>query len=88
MNPGKGSRFKVSLPMDKSAFKEDEIVYGEWKESEPSFVNKSMIEKEENTIVQKKMSLQLPLLLIVEDNVDLRNFIRNCSPTLSGDRSC
>ena len=30
--PGKGSRFRVSLPIDKTAFKDHELVYGEWKE--------------------------------------------------------
>lgn len=71
--PGKGSRFKVSLPIDKAAFVETELVYGEWK-GEPSFINKSMEEKEEAPVI--KESLQLPLLLIVEDNKDLRTFIK------------
>ncbi|HEX8332728.1 MAG TPA: ATP-binding protein [Segetibacter sp.] len=73
--PAKGTRFKVSLPIDKSSFKESEIVYGEWKESQPSPVNKSLAEQEEDEFVQKTASLQLPLLLVVEDNTDLRNFI-------------
>ena len=72
--PGKGSRFKVSLPIDKHSFKENEIVYGEWRDGPESVVNKSIGEKED-TFVQKTISLQLPLLLIVEDNNDLRNFI-------------
>ncbi|HKB43717.1 MAG TPA: sensor histidine kinase, partial [Chitinophagaceae bacterium] len=31
--PGKGTRFKVSLPVGKNAFDENEIVYGEWRDN-------------------------------------------------------
>ena len=72
--PGKGCRFKVTLPIDKSLFKEEELVYGEWKDEEKLFVNKSI--SEEDAFNKKINSLQLPLLLIVEDNKDLRNFIK------------
>jgi DNA-binding response OmpR family regulator/nitrogen-specific signal transduction histidine kinase len=73
--PGKGSRFRVSLPIDKATFKENEIVYGEWKEGHSSLVNRSLNESEEDHFDQKTALLQLPLLLIVEDNADLRSFI-------------
>jgi signal transduction histidine kinase/DNA-binding response OmpR family regulator len=72
--PGKGSRFKVSLPIEKDAFKEAELVYGEWK-GEQSFINTSVNEKEAVTI-REEMKSHLPLLLITEDNNDLRNFIK------------
>ncbi len=72
--PGKGSRFKVSLPMDKDAFKEAELVYGEWK-GEEVFINKSMDGKERAAVIKESINSQLPLLLVVEDNNDLRNFI-------------
>ncbi len=73
--PGKGSRFRVSLPIDKSLFKEDELVYGEWK-AEETFVNRSVDEAEQTDIAKEIMKSSLPLLLIVEDNKDLRNFIK------------
>ena len=72
--PGKGCRFKVSLPVDKSLFRENELVYGEW-QAEESFINKSVKEKDAFVIKESTQS-QLPLLLIVEDNKDLRNFIK------------
>jgi signal transduction histidine kinase/DNA-binding response OmpR family regulator len=72
--PGKGSRFKVSLPVEKASFKENELVYGEWK-SEEAFINRS-IEETEETINKEITQSTLPLLLVVEDNADLRNFIK------------
>jgi signal transduction histidine kinase/DNA-binding response OmpR family regulator len=71
--PGKGSRFRVSLPIDKTGFKENELVYGEWK-SEENFISRTVDEKEE-TINKQSLGSLLPLLLVVEDNNDLRQFI-------------
>lgn len=73
--PTKGTRFKVSLPMDKSAFKETEIVYGEWRHDKEPIINSTSLNEEDNGFIQKTTSLQLPLLLVVEDNTDVRNFI-------------
>lgn len=71
--PGKGCRFKVSLPMDKSLFKENELVYGEWQNTE-TFVNRSI--EEEASVIKEPIQSHLPLLLVVEDNRDLRTFIK------------
>lgn len=73
--PGKGSRFKVSLPVGKNAFKEDEIVYGEWRNNGIQ-INKTHREDGETELaLQALKNSQLPLVLIVEDNNDLRHFI-------------
>ncbi len=71
--PGKGSRFRVSLPMDKNDFKENELVYGEY-QSEAVFVNREM-DAEQSQNENGKLNSLLPLALIVEDNADLRAFI-------------
>ena len=71
--PGKGSRFRVSLPIDKGSFKEPELVYGEWK-SEENFISRTVDENEE-VAADKSLNSLLPLLLVVEDNNDLRRFI-------------
>ena len=73
--PGKGCRFKVSLPIDKSLFKENELVYGEW-QNEQVFVNRSIEENENVYTTKEPIQAHLPLLLIVEDSKDLRNFIK------------
>ncbi|MEP7377465.1 MAG: ATP-binding protein [Chitinophagaceae bacterium] len=70
----KGSRFRVSLPIDKNAFKENELIYGEYKTG-TVFINQSTDTGYEVN-EDGKLNSHLPLLLIVEDNKDLRTFIR------------
>jgi signal transduction histidine kinase/DNA-binding response OmpR family regulator len=73
--PGKGTRFKVSLPVGKNAFDEKEIVYGEWRDN--GIQTNKLFEEESksaNDLHSIKQS-QLPLVLIVEDNNDMRHFI-------------
>jgi signal transduction histidine kinase/DNA-binding response OmpR family regulator len=73
--PGKGTRFKVSLPVGKNSFNENEIVYGEWRDNVIQ-INKVYEERLENIPVLRSVNgSQLPLILIVEDNIDLRHFI-------------
>jgi signal transduction histidine kinase/DNA-binding response OmpR family regulator len=73
--PGKGTRFKVSLPVGKNAFNENEMVYGEWKDNEIQ-INKNFEQRLESVPVLKSATVShLPLVLIVEDNDDLRQFI-------------
>ena len=73
--PGKGTRFKVSLPAGKNAFNENEIVYGEWKDNAINS-NRAIEEDSDNVdFLNPAGSDQLPLVLIVEDNNDLRRFI-------------
>ena len=73
--PDKGTRFKVSLPSGKSAFKEVEIVYGEWRDNEIQINQENNERLESFPVLQIVKKSNLPLVLIVEDNDDLRHFI-------------
>ncbi|HMK17349.1 MAG TPA: ATP-binding protein [Chitinophagaceae bacterium] len=73
--PGKGTRFKVSLPVGKNAFKENEIVYGEWRDNGIHINNNHDEYGEKDLELPSVPNSQLPLVLIVEDNYDLRHFI-------------
>ena len=73
-DPGKGTQFRISLPITKESFHDDELVYGEWngEKNESIFPSGELNE----TVIAHDISPDLPVLLIVEDNVDLRQFIR------------
>lgn len=57
--------------VNRSAFKEDELVYGEWT---PGKQEIRQVEEEE-AFIQPSADNIAPLLLVVEDNNDLRRFI-------------
>jgi signal transduction histidine kinase/DNA-binding response OmpR family regulator len=74
--PGKGSRFKISLPVERNAFKEEELTnYNE-------AATATVLSAADETIIfspnDKEKNSGLPLLLIVEDNTELRQFIKEC----------
>ena len=71
--PGKGSRFRITVPVGRSLFQEDEFVYGEFKPN-TNFTNRHF-DEQESAPVTKTGSGNLPLLLLVEDNADLRQYI-------------
>ncbi len=78
--PGKGSRFKISLPIERNAFKEEELVTRDVETTTattPSYIE----EKAFVSINNKVTRTDLPLLLIVEDNAELRQFIKECLQT-------
>jgi signal transduction histidine kinase/DNA-binding response OmpR family regulator len=76
--PGKGSRFKISLPIDRESFRPEEIVPdGLAGENRVSQIDNGT-DAEENLKPAATPDLNLPLALVVEDNDDLRQFIGEC----------
>ncbi|MEN2398736.1 two-component regulator propeller domain-containing protein [Flavobacterium sp. MC2016-06] len=74
---GIGTTFKLLFPVGKDFFNEDEILFGEFKkEKKLSF--KPIVEKVENQSEdQKEKQDRFYTILIVEDNVELRNYLKN-----------
>ncbi|MEO7310880.1 MAG: ATP-binding protein [Chitinophagaceae bacterium] len=74
--PARGTSFQVSLPVGKNDFKEEELVYGQVHIAEPV----KPVRENEATVPGEISDVEnaagLPLLLVVEDNDDLRNFIK------------
>ncbi len=74
---GKGSTFSVKLPISKEQFKEEEIVTitSDEELSKPQKIQEEseLTEMEESQNQEK--TKELPVILIVEDNIDLRNYI-------------
>ncbi len=78
--PGKGSCFTIYLPLGKDHLKADEIASGFTTSKEKEFPEELMEaqdENEANVIVENESGEAKPLLLVVEDNDDLRSYIRS-----------
>lgn len=68
----KGTEFKISLPIDKTTWKDKTIIIEPYqiKSDHELVIDKA---QEPNFVEENK---EMPLLLIVEDNIDLREFIK------------
>jgi signal transduction histidine kinase/ligand-binding sensor domain-containing protein/DNA-binding response OmpR family regulator len=79
---GKGSVFTVRLPYSKDAFSKDEIAQNE-KSFPSNLITRAAsvqeeilpLQKAEKNIITKEDNKDKPLILIVEDNYDLRTFL-------------
>lgn len=74
---GRGTSFKVILPLGKSHFHEDEVIYVETTDNKPQ-VEKIVIPAKNDIPQQaeKDKELKSHRLLIVEDNIELRNYLK------------
>jgi len=79
--PGEGSTFKVKLPVSRDQFEDVEIISVSWKDTEQGISEDADVleSKETDILVQSDQIYQKkkdgPVILIVEDNPDLREYI-------------
>ncbi|MGB8191949.1 MAG: ATP-binding protein, partial [Chitinophagaceae bacterium] len=72
--PGKGSRFRISLPVDFESFSKEELLYTHAETENELFVPDDQQEVAAGATIVADNGL--PILLIVEDNTDLRNHMK------------
>jgi DNA-binding response OmpR family regulator len=73
--PGKGSVFTVKIPLGKDHLSASEYVIRDKLQSElysPPAITRAELQMENHTIAKQAY---LPIILVIEDNADLRNFI-------------
>jgi signal transduction histidine kinase/DNA-binding response OmpR family regulator len=70
----KSIAFRVRLPFLKSQFKPNDIVEAVFK---PSDIETNRISTETDILVEQSIDEDLPILLIVDDNADIRTFIKS-----------
>lgn len=76
---GKGARFIVTIPLGKDHLSEEEIIHQtvSLPVYEPNIIYPPQEEKEEEFGVSSKNEKGLPEILLLEDNHDLRNFLKS-----------
>ena len=72
---GKGTTFKVILPLGNSHFQEDEMILSKSVEGKPKIEN-IVLSAPKEIEEEKKQEVKEHRLLIVEDNTELRNYLK------------
>jgi signal transduction histidine kinase/ligand-binding sensor domain-containing protein/DNA-binding response OmpR family regulator len=72
--PGVGSKFIVRLPVDPSEFS-NYLISDEYKSPQPFTVSEKVLP--EKALKEEKTNVEAPIILIVEDNEDMRLYIRD-----------
>ncbi|MDR0940159.1 MAG: response regulator [Mediterranea sp.] len=78
--PGRGSTFRVTLPLDKRALEGDdhiEFLLSDTMDSAETFVATMETDEAETTEVDPTTGSEKPTLLIVEDNTDLKTLLKS-----------
>jgi signal transduction histidine kinase/ligand-binding sensor domain-containing protein/DNA-binding response OmpR family regulator len=73
---GKGSTFVVTIPIDRASYQGNEISEGTSKSEEGEPVSFEVTAQDETNGVPSTTAEGRPIVLVVEDNADLRNYIR------------
>ena len=74
--PGSGTSFKVKLRRGKAHLQPDEITVSQDPPALDVTITGSLVQTQPVSIEEDQMALDLPLVLIAEDNADMRLFIR------------
>ncbi|MEM7379989.1 MAG: tetratricopeptide repeat protein [Bacteroidota bacterium] len=72
---GKGSTFEISIPQGKDHLDAEEIVIIKPAKEQPVAVQREVALAEETNLADASQATSLPLILLVEDNQDLRSYV-------------
>ena len=82
---GQGTTFTICLPLGKAHFSNTEIDESEMNDGDDTPVDQIPVNESTQSIAQRAIDESRPVLLIVEDNADVRGFIRSY---LDNDYTC
>ncbi|AYB35190.1 tetratricopeptide repeat protein [Chryseolinea soli] len=74
---GSGSTFVLTLPVDRHAYGSDDCLQTRDEKTILNTFSFAMTNPEESTLAEASIEDELPLILIAEDNADMRSFIGN-----------
>ncbi len=76
--PNEWTTFKISLPIDKNSFNESEIIDSKIEKKTPALISTEVsTHTKEEIVFEENSENDQPILLIVDDNKDIRDYIEN-----------